>query len=170
MKLTIEGFLHPIIHLGFGIEFHQPAIIAEALAQAAIHDNWMKAYLLTTEAISASKGNSTKNLPQLIDEIHDNEKLANSVHWGDSNNIRDGILKRAPDEMIGLASQWTFATEPDERELEKKTAEMINACVYFTIAAQRPPKQVGLTPRPLRIDHIANKSPPTDKIRLLLHP
>lgn len=35
------GFLHPMIHLGFGIEFKQPAIIAEALAQAAVHDNWI---------------------------------------------------------------------------------------------------------------------------------
>jgi hypothetical protein len=38
------GFLHPIIHLGFGVEFRQPAIIAEALAQAAVHDNiWCEA-------------------------------------------------------------------------------------------------------------------------------
>ena len=36
-----QGFLHPIIHLGFGVEFKQPAIIAEALAQAAVHDNWI---------------------------------------------------------------------------------------------------------------------------------
>lgn len=36
------GFLHPMIHLGFGIEFQQPAIIAEALAQAAVHDNWIR--------------------------------------------------------------------------------------------------------------------------------
>lgn len=35
------GFLHPMIHLGFGVEFQQPAIIAEALAQAAVHDNWI---------------------------------------------------------------------------------------------------------------------------------
>ena len=36
-----QGFLHPMIHLGFGIEFNQPAIMAEALAQAAVHDNWI---------------------------------------------------------------------------------------------------------------------------------
>ncbi len=35
------GFLHPMIHLGFGVEFKQPAIIAEALAQAAVHENWI---------------------------------------------------------------------------------------------------------------------------------
>jgi hypothetical protein len=30
-----EGAYHPIIHLGLGIEFQQPGIIAEALAQLA---------------------------------------------------------------------------------------------------------------------------------------
>ena len=34
--LNLTGFLHPLIHLGFGIEFEQPAIVAEALAQAAV--------------------------------------------------------------------------------------------------------------------------------------
>ena len=33
------GLLHPIIHLGFGVEFEQPIIMAEALAQAPVHDN-----------------------------------------------------------------------------------------------------------------------------------
>lgn len=34
--LKFTGFLHPLIHLGFGVEFDQPAIVAEALAQAAV--------------------------------------------------------------------------------------------------------------------------------------
>lgn len=54
---VLTGFLHPvretltvnhrqclltdlqIIHLGFGLEFNQPAIIAEALAETCVHDN-----------------------------------------------------------------------------------------------------------------------------------
>jgi hypothetical protein len=43
------GILHPIIHLGFGVEFEQPAIIAEALAQAAVHDNWEALHLIESE-------------------------------------------------------------------------------------------------------------------------
>lgn len=39
LLMDFTGFLHPIIHLGFGVEFQQPAIIAEALAQAAVHTN-----------------------------------------------------------------------------------------------------------------------------------
>jgi Questin oxidase-like len=40
--------------------------------------------------------------------------------------------------MTDLAAQWQV--KPDE--LQRKTAEMINACFYFTGAAQRPEKQV----------------------------
>ena len=30
-----------MIHLGFRVEFNQPEIIAEALAQVAVHDSWI---------------------------------------------------------------------------------------------------------------------------------
>jgi hypothetical protein len=39
---------------------------------------------------------------------------------------------------INYASQWTVS----EHDLERKTAEMTNTAIYFTAAAQRPPKQV----------------------------
>ena len=132
----MPGLLHPIIHLGFGIEFRQPAIIAEALAEASIHDNWIGSYLLKTEA--ASTGPTSQTLPELMDEIRNNKKLVESPHWEDGNKIRDGVLKRAPEEMINIAKQWTIAP----KELEKKTMEMANNAVYFAATAQHPPKQV----------------------------
>ncbi|KAJ4377491.1 hypothetical protein N0V83_000316 [Neocucurbitaria cava] len=135
------GFLHPIIHLGFGIEFQQPAIIAEGLAQAAVHDNWMAPLFLGCEkAAEANRGENgpKKTIVQLLEECRNDEKLSKAPHWDDGNKIRDGILKRAPEEMIKYASQYTV----DEEELEEKTAEMINASVYFTAAAQHPPHQI----------------------------
>jgi hypothetical protein len=54
LLLIAAGFLHPLIHLGFGIEFNQPAIIAEALAQGCCHDSWISPYLLKTEAASTT--------------------------------------------------------------------------------------------------------------------
>ncbi|KAJ6150072.1 hypothetical protein N7471_001271 [Penicillium samsonianum] len=35
------GLVHPIIHLGFGIEFKQPDIAAHALAQASVHKDYL---------------------------------------------------------------------------------------------------------------------------------
>ncbi|KAK0117914.1 hypothetical protein ONS95_012229 [Cadophora gregata] len=134
------GFFHPIIHLGFGLEFQQPAIIAEALAQAAVHDNWTGKYLLRTEAAAKSNPNLSLDtkLVDLLDEIYADNKLANSAHIDDANKVRDGVLVRAPEEMIRIASKWVVTPET----LGKKTAEMTNAAIFFTVAAQRPPKQV----------------------------
>ncbi|KAI9788664.1 MAG: hypothetical protein M1833_002900 [Piccolia ochrophora] len=128
------GFLHPIIHLGFGIEFKQPAIIAEALAQAAVSTSWMSALLVGAEqaAGDATGKAGSRSLVSLLDEIYADEKLSNAAHWDDGNKIRDGILIRAPQEMVHYAKQWTVGPE----ELEEKTAEMINAAG----SAQRPGK------------------------------
>jgi hypothetical protein len=120
------GFLHPIIHLGFGIEFQQPAIIAEALAQACVHDTWIGAFFHKCEKAASENTpdrRPAKSVVQLLDEIRLDEKLKGAAKWEDENKIRDGILKRAPEEMVKYASQYFVL----ESELEKKTAEMINA-------------------------------------------
>lgn len=132
------GFLHPIIHLGFGVEFRQPAIVAEALAQAAVHDNWMGSFLLDAEKAAKEMGPTGESLVDLLTRIRADKKLSAAAHWEDGNKIRDGILARAPDEAIKYASRWSVAPE----ELEQKTVEMTNAAVYFTGGAQHPPKQV----------------------------
>jgi hypothetical protein len=133
----LAGFLHPLIHLGFGIEFKQPAIIVEALAQACIHDGWTGKFLHASEE-AAREDTSTKSLMQLLNEACADEKLAKSAHWEDGNKVRDGVFVRAPDEMISIAAQWHVKPE----DLERKTAEMINTAIYFSGAAQKPSKQI----------------------------
>ena len=131
------GFLHPIIHLGYGIEFKQPAIIAEALAQAACHDDWIGKLLLPAE--NAAKNNQqSKSIVELLDAIHTDKELKNAARWEDGNKIRDGILVRAGQAMIDHASR--FHVKPDE--LEYKTAEMTNAVCLYTAGAQHPPNMV----------------------------
>jgi hypothetical protein len=136
-----SGFLHPIIHLGFGIEFQQPAIIAEALAQAAVHDNWIAPLFQGFEkAAEARRGNDSpqKTIVQLLQEVREDSTLSHAAHWTDSNKIRDGIMKRAAPEITTIASQFTVS----ENALEEKTAEMINAAIYYTATAQHPPHQI----------------------------
>ncbi|KUJ17385.1 uncharacterized protein LY89DRAFT_733239 [Mollisia scopiformis] len=134
------GFLHPIIHLGFGIEFKQPAIICEALAQACVHDLWTSKYLLAVEkAIQSNPPKPTSaTIPGLLTAIRTDKKLSTAAEWNDGNKIRDGILVRAPSEMISYASQWVASPST----LKQQTVEMTNSAIYFTAAAQKPPKQV----------------------------
>jgi hypothetical protein len=119
----IPGFLHPLIHLGFGVEFNQPAIVAEALAQAAIHTAWIGPLFLESEKAAKQNRNPSKSLVQLLDEIRADKELSSAAHFDDPNKIRDGILARSPDRMLKYASQYSVK----EEELEEKTAEMINA-------------------------------------------
>ena len=117
-----------MIHLGFGIEFKQPAIVAEALAQAAVHINWTAPLFLDSEKAAKEAGKPTsKSLVELLDEIRADKRLSTAAHWDDGNKMRDGILKRAPEEMIKYASQWNV----EASHLEEKTAEMINAASKF---------------------------------------
>jgi hypothetical protein len=132
------GFLHPIIHLGFGLEFNQPAIVCEALAQAAVHEEWLNPLLFDAEKAAKAVGPSKKTLLELLEEIRQDKKLSTAADWNDQNKIRDGIMVRAPEEALKYISQWTV--EP--HELEWKTAEMINSVIYYTAGAQNPPKQV----------------------------
>lgn len=60
---------------------------------------------------------------ELLDAIRADRKLSSAAHWDDGNKVRDGILVRAKEEMIGYASEWSVRPE----ELEEKTAEMTNA-------------------------------------------
>ncbi|GAB1314934.1 hypothetical protein MFIFM68171_05144 [Madurella fahalii] len=127
------GFLHPLIQLMYGVEWHQEAIVAEALAQAAVHSDDIKGYLLGAEE-AASKAGAGARMPRIVDllqEVRQNEKLAGSVRMQDENKIRDGVLVRAKEEMIRLAARVRVAPV----EVEERTAEMFDACVYMASAA-----------------------------------
>ncbi|KAF2124120.1 hypothetical protein P153DRAFT_302625 [Dothidotthia symphoricarpi CBS 119687] len=117
------GVLHPIIHLGFGVEFEQPAIIAEALAQAAVHSNREASHLIESEKAARETHDSDRpsdtTIIQLLGEIFADSK-----------------------QSAGGKTKYASRVHVTEANLEEKTAEMINAAVYFTGAAQNPPYQV----------------------------
>ncbi|KAK9546256.1 hypothetical protein V6Z88_009217 [Aspergillus fumigatus] len=118
------GLLHPLIHIGFGLEFDQPAIVAEGLAQTAVHEDWIgQLYLLPGEKAAGGIGKpGKKSLLQILNEIRTDKRLAESVKWADGNKIRDGVLKRAPEEMIRYAAQVSVSAE----QMEDKLAELLN--------------------------------------------
>jgi hypothetical protein len=73
------GFLpSPADHLGFGIEFNQPAIIAEALAQSAVTEDWIgMLYLLPAQnSAKETSKHRKKNLVQNLNEVRADRKLA----------------------------------------------------------------------------------------------
>lgn len=141
-----SGFLHPLIQLMYGMEWRQPSIVAEALAQAAVHGNDIGIYLLEAERLAkVSSEDDDDSVPppsivNLLQAVHDDEKLAGAAKMSDANKVRDGVLVRAREEILRIASR--VRVRPDE--LEERTAEMFNACVYMASSAamtMHPPKQ-----------------------------
>ena len=132
-----EGAYHPIIHLGLGIEFAQPSIVAEALAQAAAHDDSHIALLFQHAERAAAIQYPTARPKPLIELVHAaraNESIRSAPHWTDfGNKMRDGIVGRAGEAMASLCAEFRVR----EHELERRTAEMVSTCAYFAGAAQR---------------------------------
>lgn len=123
--ITISGFLHPLIRFGFGIEWGQPALVASSLAESSIQEPIVGEYLLRAErtADGLPEDKKTSDAIGLLDRIRGDEKLRGAAQWTDTSKMRDGILKRAPDEINKYASQ--YSVRPDR--LDEAVAQMINA-------------------------------------------
>ncbi|KAI1205932.1 uncharacterized protein F4807DRAFT_441007 [Annulohypoxylon truncatum] len=134
----LAGALHPIIQLMYGVEWKQPAIVAMALAQAAVHDDDLRKFLITAEDASKSKPDSMPTIASLLEEVKSNKKLATSAKFEDGEKLRDGVFARAWDEIIEIASKVRVKPE----ELDEKTAEMYHTAIYEgTSAAFYPNKE-----------------------------
>ncbi|KAL4904927.1 hypothetical protein BDW74DRAFT_168101 [Aspergillus multicolor] len=137
LSLMFDGAYHPIIHLGLGVEFEQPGIIAEALAQAAAHASFGTDYFFfeAEEQATEQKGLS-QSLVNLLQRTRDTPKL---VQAGRAQGLigtmkmNNSILVDAAEEILDIVSLFKVT----EENLERKTAEMLNLCAYTAGAAQR---------------------------------
>lgn len=116
----------------YGIEWQQPAIIAEGLAQAAVHENRGGGFLAKAEQAAIASAHDTPPLPELFESVRQfSEKLATSARFDDKNKIYDGIFVRAPDEALEFVKQ----VKVHEDDLDERLAEMVHSCAYVTAAA-----------------------------------
>ncbi|KAI4591844.1 hypothetical protein KJ359_012163 [Pestalotiopsis sp. 9143b] len=134
-----EGAFHPVIHLGLGIEFEQPTIVAEALAQAASdHAFGAGPFMRNVEATALQTPDAeSRRLVDLVHEVRSNDKTRTAARWDDLQwKMKNGVLGRGMEDIVAVAAQYRVKPET----LERQTAEMISCCSYFTGAAQRPGK------------------------------
>lgn len=127
------GLLHPMIQLLYGLEWEQPAIIAQGLAQAAVHRDTLVPFLTEAERRADSAPTSAgaaPTLPELIESARQSTVLAESARWDDSRPL-NGVLARAEEEALELASR--VKVEPGK--LEERTAEMIHTAAFVAAGA-----------------------------------
>ncbi|KAF3206591.1 hypothetical protein TWF679_008635 [Orbilia oligospora] len=143
----VAGFLHPWIHVGYGVEFEQPAIIAEGLAQTAVHDDWPGKYLkacMVAAAAASSKnveyGNGT-TITSLFNEAHGSEKLRKSTKWSDPQKNK-AVYANALEEMVALASKWYIPPTASDETIARASAELASASAFICSATPRLDKKV----------------------------
>ena len=137
----VEGAYHPIIHLGFGVEFDQPGIVAEALAMAASHDRMNIEEVLFAAEKQGAAADAIKGKPealiQLIHDVRANERIRMAPIWSDlGKKMKDGVVGRAGEDMARVAGRFRIKTN-DETDLERRTAEMVSVCVYVAGSAHQ---------------------------------
>ncbi|KAJ6155460.1 HypA-like protein, partial [Penicillium chermesinum] len=135
------GLIHPLIHLGFALEFNQPAIVAQALAETAVHEDELGRMFFWPADEKAKKNTKTSYRPflQLVNEVKEDSVIRSAVKKTDERKIL-ALLTRAPERVLDLVAGYVVP----EDKLEEATADMTNAVSYFTGAAQRPKKAVKL--------------------------
>lgn len=134
-----------MIHLGCGLEFDQPSIVAEALAGACVHDNWPKSFLLPTERyIQSNPFTPTKPLLQTLQDMREDLVIATGVKATDpSNKIPDGLLKRvSADHLTPYLSQ--FQLKPTLTSLSDSLSEMMHTSAFVLGAMQMPGKREAI--------------------------
>ena len=120
-----------------GLEFKQPLVLAEGLAQSAVHhDMWYHEYLQAAEAKAIKAEEPALPLSALIDmerltsKIRDSSGIyfhrqtrQHSGRWAmDQEIARDGVLKYSKAELVTLAARYRVAPP----NLKQATAELIN--------------------------------------------
>ena len=131
------------MHIGLGLEFKQAPILAEGLAEAAVHhDSYYTAYIDAC-ALEARKPNKKKlSLIECFEEALLDDKITSCSSWDYMNQFeapsekypdgrwfvtrepyRDGVVGLVKNELASCAGGWQVRPEDD---LERATAELIN--------------------------------------------
>ncbi|KAJ5953292.1 hypothetical protein N7454_000188 [Penicillium verhagenii] len=144
-RFLLSDLVHPIIHLGCAIEFHQPSLVAEALAGACVHENWPKTFLIPTEEYARIHPNEpSQSMLQLLESLSENPDIAGGTKETDPfNKIPDGFLKRVtPAQLVPYLAR--FQVQPNPTDLQDKMSDMMHTNAYMLAAAQRPGKHAAM--------------------------
>ena len=135
------GFLHPIIHLGFALEFQQPCLVAESLAAACIHDDWPALFLLPTEEYLKSHPETpSATLLEIVEDLRNDPAMRNAVRPADPlNKIKDGLLHRVGKELLPYLARYQVDSN-DAEDIARRAAETSHMSSYICGAAQNPKK------------------------------
>jgi hypothetical protein len=138
------GLLHPLLQLMYAMEWRQPAIVAEALAQTCVHHPDLKEELFEAERraddnYDRNPGARMPTVASLLTEVRDQPKLGKELTYDDGYSLRDTVFRRAGAEMLEIISK--VKVRPDE--VDERAAEMFDAVMFMAAGASFHPQKAN---------------------------
>ncbi|KAG8158869.1 hypothetical protein KVR01_011312 [Diaporthe batatas] len=136
------GVLHPLLQLMYGMEWAQPAIVAEALAQTCVHHANFKKELFAAERRADEDYGAEARMPSIVSllrEVRDQPRLRKELKFEAGYSLRDTVFNRAGDEMLEIMSK--VKVRPDE--VDERTAEMFDAIMFMAAGASFHPQKMN---------------------------
>ncbi|KAI9492360.1 hypothetical protein BDB00DRAFT_929747 [Zychaea mexicana] len=133
----LGGAYHPLIHLGYGLEFDLPDIVAEAFAMGACTEPYPEPVMeyLTDQLEEGPPDlvNGTKTIMDLLNAVYKDPELEGVVKFTDE--LKSSSVLQSPKAVAKLseyASQWHI------KDIESAIQELLVGCILlFTTSGIR---------------------------------
>ncbi|KAF4547311.1 Questin oxidase-like protein 1 [Elsinoe fawcettii] len=140
LACLFAGVVHPLLHLGFALEVNSLPLVAEALAETAVHSSFLLPFFHATEEAAKSIPQS-RPLLSLIHAAHDDPTFVKAARLSSSLNLVDSVLDYAWDPTISLLSQYHLNTTspsspPPFQSLHQAYVEQHTTLTHLVISAQ----------------------------------
>ncbi|KAK8187077.1 uncharacterized protein BKA78DRAFT_256101 [Phyllosticta capitalensis] len=130
------GVVHPLLHLGFGVEFAQEGVVVEGLAQAAVHENWIARIFRECEEASGNKTirkGERKGFLELVRAVGADEEVKSAARGvGQFSDGRE-VWGMVGERLASVAGE--FVVYPEEADVEARTKEVVNGAVLLATTA-----------------------------------
>ncbi|KAJ2509758.1 hypothetical protein GGI11_000482 [Coemansia sp. RSA 2049] len=135
----MNGIFHPLIQMGYGLEFDSKAITATALAQACVHGPYADETYFSDafEEMGASMASGTAkdlSLMQILDMLRD-ERTAAGIKYEDAVSGSENVAlgRKLASKYGGL---WTV--DADDAAINAKYEELLSTVVLLYVSTTRP--------------------------------
>ena len=170
-----QGYVHSIMHVGLGLEFDQPTILAEGLAETVVHDEpFYNEFFEACRNVASTGTESRLSLLDVYVACTQDPVITSCVDWDLAmqftapdvsweKSMMDRNFKPPTEEPWGdrawgragknLATiTGRYRVDVDE-DLDRAAAEVINTSIYVACSSMLPPHEFRLD---FFIMHVAN--------------
>ncbi|ESK83662.1 hypothetical protein Moror_2162 [Moniliophthora roreri MCA 2997] len=135
----LGSLVHPMIHIGYGVEFNMPGLVAEGLAQAAVHGNRTGGIVPASTFLAdpvPSAGLQKPAAPHaftILSRVLKDENIKINIKPKDNDiEVYTYVLDKWADVILGHVNEWADFDATDAHLVERKVEELqwTNVLIY----------------------------------------